>query len=150
MDAFRLVSGLKPISKATPDRCAAFQRQAQLLPKNWRQKHPNSQEQVDPISPNTVGKWSRQLAAAFERANRNAGQKCVRGVVDPHKLLTDNPWKQFTWAVEEVRRPLRQFDGDELLAFLDFLEAKWPGMTVAPPLAKVLLWSWGGGRRSPP
>ena len=35
---------------------------------------------MKPISENTVLRWSRELRAAFERVNRNAGKKCVRGV----------------------------------------------------------------------
>src|SRR5205807_1893193 len=49
------------------------------------------------ISPNTVLKWSRTLQAAFQRVNRSAGKKCVRGVVAEAKLITENPWAQFTW-----------------------------------------------------
>lgn len=85
-------------------------------------------------------KWSRALQAAFERANRTAGKKCVRGVVGENKLLTDNPWKQFTW-IEGTNRPIRQFDGEELLSFLDYLEQHWEGLTVAVVVAKVFLWS---------
>src|SRR5437660_1425260 len=70
------------------------------------------------VSPNTVLKWSRSLQAAFERANRNAGRKCVRGVVDERRLLTVNPWNQFTW-IGGRSKPIRQFDMDELLSFLD-------------------------------
>ena len=72
-------------------------------------------------SPNNVLRWSRSLQAAFERVNRNAlKRKCVRGVVDQSKLLKSNPWSQFTW-IEGSRRPIRQFDGDELLSFMDYL-----------------------------
>src|SRR5262249_16386511 len=38
-------------------------------------------------------------------------------------------------------RPIRQFDSDELLSFLDYLAARWPGITVALALTKVFLWS---------
>ncbi len=61
------------------------------------------------------------------------------------KLLAENPWRQFTW-VEGYERPLRQFDGGELVSLLDYLDRHWPGVTVAALLAKLLLWS--GGRRA--
>jgi len=90
-----------------------------------------------------VLKWSRSLQAAFERANRNATKrKCIRGVVDEKKLQTENPWNQFPW-IEGKERPIRQFDGEELLAFLDHFENKWAGITVATALARVFLWSSG-------
>lgn len=143
MDAFKQISGLDVISTATPDDCARFQHQALSLPKNWRSKYPRSRENVETLSPNTVVKWSVALRAAFERVNRNAERrKCVRGVVPQEKLLTENPWKQFTWI--EGRKPtLRQFDSGELTSFLDYLDEKWPGVAVAPLMAKVCLWSWG-------
>jgi hypothetical protein len=92
-----------------------------------------------------VLKWSVALQAAWERASRSGGKKCIRGVVDERKLLTDNPWKQFPW-IEGFDRPIRQFDQEELLSLLDHLEQRWTGVTVASLLAKVLLWS--SGRRS--
>jgi integrase len=141
--AFREITCLKPIASATADECAAFQRKALTLPKNWRLKYPNSPEQVKCLSANTVLKWSRSLQAAFERANRNATKrKCVRGVVDEKKLLTTNPWNQFPW-IEGKARPIRQFDSSELVAFLDHFEKQWSGITVATTLAKVFLWSSG-------
>ena len=39
--AFRKIAGLKPITLATPDDCAAFQRKALTFPKNWRHQYPN-------------------------------------------------------------------------------------------------------------
>lgn len=144
--AFRMVTGLKPITLATPDDCAAFQRNALNFPKNWRQQYPKGQKDVDCISPNTVLKWSRSLQAAFERANRNAlKRKCVRGVVDERKLLLQNPWNQFPW-IEGTKRPIRQFDEAELLSLLKYLETKWPSMTAVLAVAKTFLWS--SGRRS--
>jgi hypothetical protein len=92
------------------------------------------------VSPNTVLKWSRSLQAAFQRACRTSGKKCVRGVVPDAKLLPENPWNGFTW-IEGVEKPIRQFDADELLSLLDYLRAEWPGLTVAQTLAKVFLWS---------
>jgi GNAT superfamily N-acetyltransferase len=111
---------------------------------------------AETISSNTVLKWSRMLQAAFQRANRNAGKKCVRGVVAEDKLLTANPWTQFTW-VEGTDTPIRQFDAGELVSILDFLEKGWKGVPVAVLAVKVLLWSccrklevagliWGAGR----
>lgn len=140
--AFRAISGLPQIAQATADDCAAFQRTALTLPKNWRQQFPRSKkpEEVSRLSPNTVLKWSRALQAAFERTSRNAGKKCVRGVVGEAKLLTVNPWNQFDW-IEGRNRPLRQFDAEEVLALLDFFEEKWASVTVAGLLTKFFLWS---------
>jgi integrase len=143
--AFRKITGLTPITLARADDCAAFQRKALTMPKNWRHDYPKGRKDVELISPNTVLKWSRSLQAAFERANLNAGRRCVRGVVDERKLLTQNPWRQFQW-IEGVEHALRQFDEAELLSFLDYLEAGWPEVAVGPLVAKVLLWSWS--RRS--
>jgi len=161
--AFREITGLKPITLATPDDCAAFQRIALTLPNLWRRlpmeqrrsvkeyafearKRRKQKELSDVLddcpcySPNNVLKWSRSLQAAFERANRNAPKrKCVRGVVDKERLLTSNPWSHFTW-IEGRSRPIRQFDGQELLSLLDFFESKH-GMTVGPAAVKVFLWS---------
>lgn len=139
--AFKAISGLEHVAQATPDDCERFQREALKRPKNWRQLYPKSKKDYDCISPNTVLKWSRQLQAAFERANRNAGRrKCVRGVVDNTKLLNSNPWNQFQW-VEGTRRPIHQFDSDDLLSFLDFLESKWRQVPLAVIAAKIFLWS---------
>jgi len=78
--AFKVLTGLERIVLATPDDCARFQREALTRPKNWRQSYPRGKkaEEVERISPNTVLKWTRSLQAAFQRANRNAGRKCVR------------------------------------------------------------------------
>lgn len=138
--AFRDISGLRPIAKATAADCASFQRSALALPKNWRSKHPKSRAEVECLSANTVLKWSRSLQAAFERVNCTAGRTCVRGVIDETKLLSSNPWTQFVW-IEGTKAPLRQFDGDELLSFLDSLQGQWPEVKVAPLVAKVFLWS---------
>jgi hypothetical protein len=132
--AFRAISGLKPVTIATPDACAAFQRKALGLPKNWRLSYPKSKPGGKTVSPNTVLKWSRALQAAFERANKNAGRKCVRGVVPEPKLLSVNPWNQIPW-IEGRERPLRQFDAPELLAILDYFAAEWPGVSVASSVA---------------
>jgi integrase len=143
ISAFRDTSGVSPISTATADDCERFQHAALQLPKNWRSKYPKSKQIVETLSANTVLKWSVALQAAFERANRNAERKkCVRGVVPQEKLLTDNPWKHFTW-IEGTSAPIRQFDGDELLSILDYLEQQWPCVAIAPLVAKVFLWSWG-------
>jgi hypothetical protein len=140
--AFRLISELNPITAATADDCAAFQREALNRPKNWRKQYPRGKKEVACVSANTVLKWSRALAAAWERANRTSGKKCVRGVVEDEKLLSGNPWRQFKW-VGGTERPIRQFDGEELLSFLDYLEDRWRGVTVAGALAKTCLWSQG-------
>jgi integrase len=140
LSAFKAITGLKPISLATPDDCAAFQRKARTLPKNWRAKYPNSKDTTETLSPNTILKWSRCLASSFERANRNAGKKCVRGVVPQAKLLTANPWTQFTW-IEGPKPSIRQFDVTELLGLLSHVETTWSDMTVAAAALKVFLWS---------
>lgn len=132
----------RPVAAVTPDICAAFQRKALTLPRNWRKKYPNSKkdEEVTTIRANTIVKWSRVLQAAFQRANQNAGKKCVRGVVLAGKLLRENPWSQFTW-IEGENRPIRQFDSEELLSLLKYFEVKWPGVSVGSLMAKVCLWS---------
>jgi hypothetical protein len=57
----------------------------------------------------------------------HAGKKCVRGVpgVDEKVLLTENPWQQFKW-IEGPEKPIRLFDGGDLLSFLDYMEKKIP------------------------
>lgn len=138
--AFKLITGLKSIAAATPDDCARFQRVALEKPRNWRSQYPKSKTTQPKLSPNTVVKWSRSLQAAFERACRAAGKKCVRGVVKEAKLLASNPWIQFTW-IEGKARPIRQFDNSELLSLLDYLETDWASVSVAAVAAKVFLWS---------
>jgi integrase len=138
--AFRAITGLVPITRASSTDCELFQRQALGKPKNWRQQHPKSRKDAASVSPNTVLKWSRSLQAAFQRCCRTAGKKCVRGVVPDAKLLDENPWNGFTW-IEGAEKPVRQFDPDELLSFMDYLQAEWPSITVAQMLAKVFLWS---------
>ena len=163
--AFAEITGLKPISRATPDDCSKFQQVCQTLPNTWRRKRKAERRPVtfysekareqrrksgklDPLdevplySPNNILRWSRSLQAAFERVNQNAlKRKCVRGVVPPEKLLTSNPWNQFTWMVEKKIRPKRQFDGAELASFLDYLAEKWKGVPIATIMTKVFLWS---------
>jgi integrase len=131
---------LNPITRAKPGDCERFQRDALEKPKNWRQQHPKSKEEVATVSPNTILKWSRSLQAAFQRACRNAGKKCVRGVVPDVKLLEENPWNCFTW-IEGVEKKVRQFDLDELVSFMAFLQARWPQVVVAQSLGKAFLWS---------
>lgn len=97
------------------------------------------------LSPNTVLKWSRSLQAAFERGNRFAGRKCIRSVVPEGKLLTSNPWNQFTW-IDGLERPQRRFNGEELLSLIEHLETSWSAVVVGGLAAKVFLWS--GCRKS--
>jgi len=148
--AFREISGVTPVTLATPDDCERFQRAAVEKPRNWRLQSADNNESMrrretltdaKKLSPNTVLKWSVALQAAYERANRNGGKKCVRGVVPEAKLLTENPWKNFTW-IEGFQRKLRQFDHTELLSLLAYFDSTWPGMTIAPAFVKVMLWSW--------
>jgi hypothetical protein len=140
--AFQTISGINPIALAKPSDCATFQRTAINLPKNTLRPYPKGKKQVTNYSANTVLKWSVALQAAWERSCRTAGKRCVRGVVDDAKLLTENPWRAFTW-IEGYKRPIRQFDGAELVGILDYLDEKWPGVTVASLFAKVLFWSIG-------
>lgn len=164
--AFREITGLSPIAKATPDDCARFQRVALALPKLWRIKPVSERRPVEfycdeerekrrlarsrddsddcpRYSANNVLKWSRTLQAAWERCNRNAlKRKCVRGVVAEAKLLASNPWTEFTW-ISGTDRPIRHFDPADLVAFLDYFEATWPGLAVPALLAKTYFWSWG-------
>ncbi len=144
INAFKAITGMPGIASATPDDCANFQVKALTLSKNWRHHHvPSDGERraVALISPSTIVKWSRQLQAAFERANRNAQKKkCVRGVVDERKLLTSNPWNQFTW-IEDRKRPIRQFSHEELLSLLTFFETRWNTVSVGAAAAKTFLWS---------
>lgn len=150
ISAFQAISDLQPITLATPDDCERFQREAIAMPKNWRveyagnnrsMKRRQEQEPAANLSSNTVLKWSVALQAAFERAGRNAGKKCVRGVVDDSKLLETNPWRNFTW-IEGKDKELRQFDQTELTAILDYFESAWPDLRFAPAFVKLSLWSW--------
>jgi len=142
IDAFRRITGLDPVTIATPDDCARFQCEALLLPKSWRLTYPRARKtNVSTLSPNTVLKWSTALAAAFERANINAGKKCVRGVVDESRLLTANPWRQFRW-IEGTQKPKRHLSDEELLSIIDYFENEWRGVSVAAAAAKTSIWAW--------
>jgi len=156
IEAFRLVTGIEHVASATPDDCERFQHAALKLPSNWRRRtgeqavHGDTngdadRSHEDTLSPSTIVKWSTALRAAFERANRNAGKKCVRGVIPNERLLSENPWKQFTW-IKRVTRKIRHFSFTDLASLLDWFDANWSGVTVAPAYIKVMLWSWA--RRS--
>jgi integrase len=140
--AFRQATGISPISLATPDDCERFQAEALSKTKNWRHQYRNGRKEgVGFIAPNTIIKWSRELQAAFERVNRNAGKKCVRGVVDSAKLLESNPWKQFTW-IDGTPPHKRRFTSEELASLLDYFETNFPGVVAATLFAKATLWLW--------
>jgi integrase len=142
IDAFQRIMKLPAISLATPDDCAKFEQEALRLPKSWRLSYPRAKwENVKTLSSNTVAKWSTALAAAFERANIDAGNKCVRGVVDSTKLLTTNPWRKFK-RIKGVKKVKRHFNNEELLSVLDFLEREWSGVTTAAVAVKTCLWTW--------
>lgn len=151
ISAFWEISGLRPITLATPGDCERFQAEALLKPRNWRVAYADNERSmkrrqeketaVELLSSNTVLKWSVALQAAFERACRNGGKKCVRGVVEDSKLLEANPWRHFTW-IEGKDKALRQFDHGELLALLDYFAKEWPGLGFAPAFVKLSLWSW--------
>ena len=138
--AFREITGITPISLATPDDCERFQREALQKPRNWRMPF-RTKDEPRRLRPNTVLKWSVALQAAFERANVNAGKKCVRGVVPQERLLTSNPWRHFTW-IDGTAPKKRIFTDEELLSILDELEGKWHGVPTAALFAKVSLWIW--------
>ena len=139
--AFIAIAGIGQIALATADDCARFQRDALKKAKNWRQQYPRGvkPEEAERLSPNTVLKWSRALRAAFERANRNAGRGCIRGIVPESKLLAANPWVAFRW-IEGREKPIRQLDAGEIHSLLDYFENRWTGVTVAGLLVKAFLW----------
>jgi len=141
IDAFKRVSGLSPICRATPDDCERFQTEALKLLRNWRSQHPKSKPETRTVTDWTVHKWLVALRAAFERANDNAGKKCVRGVVLPERLLKSNPWQRFTWIVPSKKK-IEQFKADELLTLLQHFRKEWPGVTAAEAMLKVFVWSW--------
>ena len=112
-------------------------------------EHPKAdRENVQRIRPNTVVKWSVALKAAFERANKNGGQKCVRGVVAESKLLTLNPWKNFTW-IDGTEPKKRHLNDEELLSLLDYFEQRWPTVVTVTLFAKISLWMWAEGPKRP-
>ena len=141
VDAFKRVSGLIPICRATPDDCERFQTEALKLLRNWRSQHPKSKPETRTISAATVKKWLVSLHGAFGRVNDNAGRKCVRGVVPPERLLTSNPWQRFTW-IEPPKKKIEQFQGDDLLKLLHHFRKTWPGVTAAEAMLKLYVWSW--------
>ena len=51
-----------------------------------------------------------------------------------------------TVAPNILKREIRQFEAEELVALLDYFVENWPVVTLAPTLTKTFLWSWG--RRS--
>ena len=108
------------------------------LPGNWRQQ---DSEITTPLSPFTVYKWLGALQGAFQRANRNAGRACIRSVVPAERLLTTNPWNEFTW-IPKPQATVRYFTGEDLIDFLTYLRTTWPVVTAGELMAKVLLWSW--------
>ncbi len=140
ISAFREITGISPISLATPEDCEKFQREALRKPRNWRMQF-RTKDEPRSLRPNTVLKWSTALQAAFERANSNAGKKCVRGVVPKEKLLTSNPWREFTW-IDGTAPTKRIFNDEELLSIQDMLDEKWAGVPIAALFAKISLWIW--------
>lgn len=138
--AFRDITGICPISMATPDDCERFQHEALTKPKNWRVNYPKKRMDIGTLSPATVVKWTIALRAAFQRVNRNAGKKCVRGIIPESRLLSLNPWNSFT-SIEAPEPTKRHFDSGELISFMDYLENEWPGVKFAAVLAKLHFWS---------
>lgn len=140
--AFKAISGLTHIVAATPADCERFMMEALKKPRHWRQ--PDKEDDGVLTSPSTVNRYLRELRAAFNRINMNADRKCVYTVngatIPESKLLKSNPWNKITW-VEAREREIRQFDADELLSFLDFIEKRFPGLTIPLLATKTYLWS---------
>lgn len=61
-------------------------------------------------------------------------------VVPKEKLISSNPWNQFTW-IEGRKKLIRQFSDTELRSLLDDLESNWKSAPIAVTAAKVFLWS---------
>ena len=144
-DAFKRVSGLEHISTATPDECERFQTAALKLPSSWRRPPEHKYKKTKTVSVATVYKWLGALQGAFERANAQAGRKCVRGVVPQEKLLTRNPWNEFTWIPKPKAKP-RRFDRQQLLDLIRYFESNWEGVTAAGLILRLFVWTWA--RRS--
>jgi hypothetical protein len=88
----------------------------------------------------TVVKTLSHLSASFNRRNRNAGRKCVRGSVPSERLLESNPFEGTGW-VKAEKTPLRQFGPEQLTSFL-----AWKYLGGCPLVflfAKVSLWGCG-------
>jgi hypothetical protein len=47
--AFKEITAITPITLATPGDCERFQQTALTLPRNWRQRYPNSQENAESL-----------------------------------------------------------------------------------------------------
>lgn len=145
--AFKAVPQLANISDATAEDCSQFQDRAQTLPRNWRKRMavegvlPEARNGETVITRATVIKWMTALNAAYNRVNRNAGKRCIRGVVDPNKLLESNPWEQFTWIEDRKPEVVRHFSHDELVSVVDYFEANFPDLVSASLAIKCLLWS---------
>jgi integrase len=145
IDAFKRISGLEHVSLATPDDCERFQTAALQLPANWRRPPDHKYGKTKTLSPFTVYKWLGALQGAFERANRAAGKKCVRGIVLQEKLLASNPWNEFTWIPKPRAKP-RKFNQQELLELIAYFRTTWPGVTAAELMLKLFVWSWARRR----
>lgn len=147
ISAFRTITGIVPIVAATADDCSRFQDEALLLPRNWRMPYSDETRREaeranhENLSVATVLKWSSALRAAFNRANSNAGRRCVRNVVSKDKLLTTNPWDEFTWIEGEKVDTVRQFTSGELISIVEFFEQNYEEVSAAKLAALVFFWS---------
>lgn len=93
-----------------------------------------------PYGNTTIRKTLAHLSASFNRCNRKAGKKCVRGVVVADKLLDGNPFEQVQW-VEADDKPVRQFTVEQLKSFFG-----WKIIGHCPLIslfAKTSLWACG-------
>lgn len=74
--AFREISKRSPIATATPADCEEFQHEALTMPSNWRRPTKSERtEEVAPLSPNTIVKWSTALQAAFAASEQECWQE---------------------------------------------------------------------------
>ena len=69
IDSFRRVSGLNPISRATPDDCERFQTEALQLPRNWRSRR----------AAETVAVFPEKVARCHRRRGDDEDLRLVMG-----------------------------------------------------------------------
>jgi hypothetical protein len=65
--------------------------------------------------------------------------------VPQEKLLTRNPWNEFTWIPKPKAKP-RRFDRQQLLDLSRYFESNWEGVTAAGLILRLFVWTWA--RRS--
>ena len=118
-------------SVVTPDTVEKFQQEA--LKTEWTEGRV--------YTPSTIRRCLGHMSASFNRCRITAGKKCQRGIVQPEKLLTVNPFEQVGW-LDECPKELRHLSTQELRALLD-----WRMFGSSPLISAVLKVSiWGCGR----